>query len=326
MRHEHTGRRSKSVRIAIRICIALLILVLVVNPIVNAVVYGLIFNRRVQTPAAQATPVSAFPGLRMESCAFPSDEGQMLVGYRYSAGSRAPKGLIVMAHGIGGGHAAYRRIAAAFAQGGYLVFAYDATGTDGSEGSGIGGLPQGVIDLDYALRFVDQDSAYRDLPVVVFGHSWGAYSAGAVLAYHPEVCAAVLASGFDRSADMLRLRASDYVGPLAKLMLPYVRLHERIRFGDYAGASVSGGLRSSKAAALIIQGGKDDVVPAESGYSRYYAEFANDARFRFLEYPDRGHGDIFDAPSGSLDTALMDEILDFCDGACGAEAALPAAA
>jgi hypothetical protein len=56
-----------------------------------------------------------------------------------------------------------------FAQNGYYVFAYDATGTDESEGNGVGGLPQGVIDLDYAISFVEESKEIPDLPIVLFG-------------------------------------------------------------------------------------------------------------------------------------------------------------
>ena len=42
-----------------------------------------------------------------------------------------------------------------FAKNGYYVFAYDSTGSDASEGEGVGGTPQGVIDLDYAISFVE---------------------------------------------------------------------------------------------------------------------------------------------------------------------------
>ena len=67
-----------------------------------------------------------------------------------------------MAHGLGGGgHNSYMDCANYFARHGYYVFAYDATGNDESEGEGVGGLPQGVIDLDYAISFVEQSGNVR---------------------------------------------------------------------------------------------------------------------------------------------------------------------
>ena len=49
-----------------------------------------------------------------------------------------------------------------FTLNGYLVFAYDATGCDKSESDAVGGLPQGVIDLDFALHYVKETEEYRD--------------------------------------------------------------------------------------------------------------------------------------------------------------------
>lgn len=73
----------------------------------------------------------------------------------YSVGENQ-HGIIIMAHGFGGGgHNSYMDCADYFVNHGYLVFAYDATGNDESGGEGVGGLPQGVIDLDYAITFVE---------------------------------------------------------------------------------------------------------------------------------------------------------------------------
>ena len=37
-------------------------------------------------------------------------------------------------------------------QGGYLVFGYDATANDESGGEIVGGMPQGIADLDKAIN------------------------------------------------------------------------------------------------------------------------------------------------------------------------------
>ena len=108
-----------------------------------------------------------------------------------------------MAHGFGGGgHNSYIDCANYFAHHGYWVFAYDATGNDESEGEGVGGLPQGVIDLDYAITFVEGSGNFPNLPIVLFGHSWGGYIVCSVLSYHPEVKAVIACSGFNSSSNM----------------------------------------------------------------------------------------------------------------------------
>ncbi len=101
--------------------------------------------------------VEDFSGLQCRECAFPSDHGQMLAGYLYSSGGD-PRGVVILAHGFGGGgHNSYMDVADYFTRHGYYVFAYDATGTDRSEGDGVGGVPQGVIDLDHAISYVEAD-------------------------------------------------------------------------------------------------------------------------------------------------------------------------
>lgn len=64
---------------------------------------------------------------------------------------------MIIAHGFGGGgHNSYMDAADYFARNGYYVFTYDATAMDKSEGEGLGGIPQGVIDLDSAISFVER--------------------------------------------------------------------------------------------------------------------------------------------------------------------------
>ena len=127
---------------------------LVIMPALTVMVYKDNFGERFETAEWMAYSVSEFDGLRVEECTFPSNNGQRLAGYQYSKEDQAVKGVLVIAHGLGGGgHNTYMDIADYFTSNGYLVFAYDATGNDKSEGDSVEGLPQGIIDLDYALRY-----------------------------------------------------------------------------------------------------------------------------------------------------------------------------
>jgi len=98
----------------------------------------------------------------------------MLTGYKYYREDTEINGLVVLAHGFGGGQRNYMHISNYFASNGYAVFAYDATGNDESEGEAVGSLPQSVVDLDYALRFVKSNSDFAGLPIALWGHSWAA--------------------------------------------------------------------------------------------------------------------------------------------------------
>ena len=117
----------------------------------SVMVYNENFNLRFESYEPLMLYVDDFDGLQRTKYEFTSNKGQKLVGYLYSSGENQ-SGIIVMAHGFGGGgHNSYMDCANYFARHGYYVFAYDATGNDESEGEGVGGLPQGVIDLDLSL-------------------------------------------------------------------------------------------------------------------------------------------------------------------------------
>ena len=204
---KHHGNKKKIALITITCILAAFFLIIM--PVLTVIVYQDNFGTRFETAEWMAYSVNDFEGLKVEECVFPSNNGQLLAGYQYSKEDQQIKGVLVIAHGLGGGgHNTYMDIADYFTSNGYLVFAYDATGNDKSEGDSVEGLPQGVIDLDYALRYVKQVDEYQDLPIVLFGHSWGGYSVGNVLNCHPDVKAAVLVAGFDRSTDYLNSRAS----------------------------------------------------------------------------------------------------------------------
>ncbi len=285
--------RKRLIKAAIIASCSVLALLLIVMPTATVIIYESIFGARFETAEWMSYSVEEFDGLTLEKCRFASDKGQSLTGYHYKKAGDA-KGLIVMAHGFGGGgQRGYMNLADLFTSNGYLVFAYDVTGNDESEGEAVGGLPQGVIDLDYALRYVKGLERYRGLPIMLFGHSWGGYSVGAVLNLHPDIRAVVSVSGFDSSSDMLEQHGRAYLGPFIGLCLPYVKLYDRIKFGEYAEYSASCGFAASEAGVMVIHGMSDDTVLPAYGYDKYYdAHFGNE-RFEFSALDGRGHNYVF---------------------------------
>lgn len=212
-----------------------------------------------------ACSVSDFDGLKVEECTFPSDSGQNT----------------------------YMDVADYFTSNGYLAFAYDATGNDKSEGDSVEGLPQGVIDLDYALRYIKQSDEYKDLPVVLFGHSWGGYSVGSVLNCHPDVRAAVIVAGFNRSADLFEQQGESMIGFGIKPFMPWFSLYERLKFGEYASYSAIEGFAGTNAGIMVIQSRDDETVRPENGYDKFYDAYGGNPRFCFIEYADRGHNYVY---------------------------------
>ena len=109
-----------------------------------------------------------------QTVTFSSGSAQ-LTGWLYPAEDAAA--LVVIAHGLGADAEVYLPETMHFVDEGYSVLTYDATGTGASGGSGTRGLAQSALDLDAALTRAEQE----DLPILLFGHSWGGYAAAAVL-------------------------------------------------------------------------------------------------------------------------------------------------
>ena len=285
---------KKKTALIIVVCI-LAAIFLVVMPVLTIIIYDDNFGERFETEEWMAYSVSDFEGLKVEECSFVSNNGQLLAGYQYyKEDQQLNKGVVVLAHGLGGGgHNTYMDVADYFTSNGYLVFAYDATGNDKSGGDSVEGLPQGVIDLDHALRYVKQADEYEDLPIVLFGHSWGGYSVGSVLNCHPDVKAAVLVAGFDRSTDLFEQQGETIIGFGIKLFMPYVSLYEWLKFGEYAAYSALDGFEDSEAGIMVIHSKDDTTVLPENGYEKFYDVYGDDSRFVFVKYEDRGHNYIY---------------------------------
>ena len=278
--------------------IVLIILVCVLLVLIGAwgafsvSVYNENINQRFESYEPLKLRVEDFDGLQCTEYMFPSNEGQMLAGYLYSAGSNQ-RGIIIIAHGYGGGHNSYMDCANYFAQHGYYVFAYDATGNDESEGEGVGGFPQGVVDLDHAISFVEESGNFPELPIGLFGHSWGGYSVCSVLTYHPEVKAVIECCGCNRPTDLFESGGKAMAGDVIYTMMPFVKIYEWAKYGKYATNTAIDGFEASEAVIMVAHSEDDDVVPVHYGYDLYYEKYKDNPRFTFLHFEDKGHNDFF---------------------------------
>ena len=291
-------KKKKVGKIIAIVLICLAVLFVIADFGLSIYVYNSEFNVRYETYAPTSFRVSDFEGLQCEEYTFKSNKGLNLAGYLYSVGDD-PKGIIVFSHGIGAGHNSYMDCINYFAERGYYVFAYDATASDKSEGDGIGGLPQGVADLDKAISFIEEK--YPDLPVGLFGHSWGGYSVCAVLSYHPEVKAVIECSGFCKSSDLLEAGGKSMIGDAIYLMLPCINIYENIVCGDYSSANGLKGVASTDAYIMCVHSRDDKMVGIEYGFDKYYEKYKDDPRFTFIEYTDKGHNYF------SINTPYIDE-------------------
>ena len=297
------------------VLIALFIISVTVFYFISASVYDDNFGYRCTTSREENFSIGAFREMKRSRYTFESNKGQQLVGYLYEPKSEDVeiKGVIVFSHGLGaGGQRGYMKVYDQLCKDGYYVFAYDATGNDESEGDVIGGLPQGIADADHAIDFVHTIERLSNMPVMLMGYSWGAMSVSNVIKYHPEVVAVASLSGWDRSIDMIAHEGREVAGDAVSYMLPFVSLHELLKYGKYASCSAMDAFDSSDCKVMIVHGEDDGVVPIELGYDKYYEKYSNDERFVFLKYENRGH-DIMKTGSGQVDSNLISRIIEFFD-------------
>lgn len=281
-------------KIVIILGIVLVVLLFILPFVISALIYKDNFGSRYEKYAPMARHIDEFEGLNSKRYTFTSNEGQILVGYEYYRKLENIKGVVVIAHGLGGGgHNAYMNIADFFTINGYVVFAYDATGNDESEGSSVKGMPQGLIDLDYAIQFVKQTPDFDGLPIVLFGHSWGGYSVGSVLNLHPDVKAVVMVAGFNKSMDIINEEGRKIAGDGISVLLPYISLYEKIKFGKYASYNCISGFENTDAGVMIIHSTDDDMISQDKSFDVFHDIYKNNPRFSFVKYDDRGHDDVY---------------------------------
>ena len=299
------------------IVLVVLLVVCVVLYNVAVMIYSGSFNYRCTTSEEQALSMEKFPELTRERHTFKTMQGHTLVGYLYESANDSidESGLIVFAHGMGaGGQTGYIDIFNFMAQNGYYVFAYDATANDESEGEVMGGLPQGTIDLDYAINYAASLEEVADLPVVLMGYSWGGMSVTNVLGLHPEVKAAVSMAGWNKSMDMIDYVGCGMVGPVAKLLLPFASVYEYVQYGDYSFTTSLKSFEATECPVMIVHGEKDTTIPISYGYELYYETYGESDRFTFKKYADRDHNVMRDA-EGNHDLELMGEVVEFLNKA-----------
>lgn len=202
---------------------------------------------------------------------FPSC-GRMLDGCLYRAPSA--RGVIVIVHGFRGCAESHLGEMMRFVDGGWDVFTFDATGTRGSEGRSLRGLQQIKYDLVAAVEYLAGEEETSGLPVVLYGHSMGAYAAAAVLG-RVRVAAAVCVAGFNAPVDTMRFQVRRYGGIPACVDIPLLYLHSRIVFGRDANASALDAINATDTPVLIVQGTRDDVVPDRISIYSHLHEITN---------------------------------------------------
>lgn len=217
-----------------------------------------------------------------------------LQGYVY--GMNQEKGLVVVAHGLGGGADSYLPQITYFVDHGWRVFAYDATGSFDSEGKTTKGFPQALIDLDAALYYVETQEEFTNLPILLFGHSWGGYAVANVLHYDHKIAGVVTASGANSSMGMILEQGRRMMGGFIYLQYPYLWLYQTLLFGEVASLNAVDAINQCDVPVLILHGTEDELVDYKGSSIIANVSGITNPNVRTLtlsEFGRNGHNNIF---------------------------------
>ena len=217
-----------------------------------------------------------------------------LQGYVY--GLDQDRGLVVVSHGLGGGADSYLSQITYFVDQGWRVFSYDATGSFDSEGKTTKGFPQALVELDAALTYINAQPEFTNLPILLFGHSWGGYATANVIHYNHDIAGVVTVSGANSPMQMILEQGHRMMGGFIYTQYPYLWLYQRILFGKTASLSAVDAINQSDIPVLVIHGTEDDLV-AYNGSSiivNINAITNPNVKAISMSEPDRnGHNNLF---------------------------------
>lgn len=261
--------------------------------IISMIIVMFIYNGQFPRYDRHDTTVTA--GLRYEDLEeqyprslvnFKSGENQ-LQGYVY--GQNQEQGLVVVAHGIGGGADSYLSQITYFVDKGWRVFAYDATGSFDSEGKTTKGFPQALIDLDAALTYINTQEEFAALPILLFGHSWGGYAVANVLHYDYDIAGVATIAGANSPMEMIIEEGRNMMGGFINIEYPYLWLYQRILFGKTASLNAVDAINREDVPVLIVHGTEDEFVAYEGSSIISKIDAITNPNVRSLTLNEPGH-------------------------------------
>jgi len=209
--------------------------------------------------------------------------GVTLTGYRFDAA--APKGLVILAHGLNSSADTLLPLATYFYDHGWSVLSFDGTGVAASEGGSIRGLGQRRVDLRAAIDWVRTQDDLAGLPLVLVGHSMGGYAVNAVLADEQgaDVRGVVSFAALNSPIETTDAAYASSLGPLAALFVPSVRIYNYVTFGADAATTAVDGINATDAPVMVVYGTGDEYVPPTQTGILGHADEITNPQVEFVE-------------------------------------------
>ena len=281
----------KVIGFMIFIIYGLLAITIILPMIATACICKFAFGRRVGK-AKKHMVLEEFPDMVTHPIKFKSGKNN-LAGY-FAVGKDVDvkdyKAVMIVAHGIGCSRASYINRYDYFARKGYIVFAYDCTGTCESEGKGIKGLVQSQVDLENAINYISSIDELKDYKILVYGHSWGGYATATELNSKAaqKITAAATLSGFDDIWGIAEYQLSKYATKMCVLTKPWFYLHFIIRYGKRALYKGINGVNKFQGPVLVMHSKDDPTVHFENSIAIHQDKNKN-PQAEFVIFEDRGH-------------------------------------
>ena len=241
---------------------------------------------------------SEFDNLSKRKIAFKSKK-ETLRGFVYKDKSVTNfKAVIVIAHGIGFGHFYLLNLVSYFAKNGYIVFCYDQASSGMSSGKKIDCMSRASLDIDYALRFKENDDELKNYDTYLFGHSWGGFTVLSALNLKHKIKKVISVAGFNSEAD-LATATTPKIKPFGFI----IRLRNFIHYGRYAFFDASKGIIKSPAKIRYYQGDKDLTISPKLGLE-FFKKYEKD-NFEVIALKDKGHTPFINDESQKLQQEVL---------------------
>lgn len=318
MKNQAVSKKHKKLKIVIISLVAFILLFSVISAIVIKNVYDGFFPRAEKDKYNIIITYDDRTDYERKIVNFKSSKHQ-LTGYIY--GSENDKGIVVIAHGLGGGAESYIEETVYFVDKGWRVFTYDCTGSYMSEGDGTIGLAQSVIDLDSALNYIEDDNSLSGLPIMLYGHSWGGYAVTAILNYEHDISAVVSVAGFNSPMEILVEWTKDMIGFLTYIEYPFLWGYQTFLFGKTAGLTGANGINKVKIPVMVAHGINDTVIYYDGASIISHKDQITNPNAIFKTYDEEyhdGHNNIFASTENVIYSRQIvkdyDKLYDECGG------------
>ena len=281
-----------------------------VSMVATKIIYDRIFARYDGQPIAVPTQLTQMVESRQDSDFLSGDN--TLNGYLYRCRDNPNGDLVLIAPGFHAGADNFLWQIKSFLDMGWSVFIFDATGHCGSQGKSAVGFPQLLVDVENALKHIENNNRFGYNHIVLFGHSQGGYAVTCALEGNFDISAVVSVSGVHSAMEGIMGKAKEFAGPVVYGNYGFLWLYQTMLFGgDVANRKASDAINESGVPVLIVHGTADTSVPIDQvSIISHKAEITAAQTEYFLcdEPRQDGHTDLLFDTDGTANDELMETV------------------